>query len=216
MDSVLNNFIKNLFFYLFFVIQLINLPCNVSSLSPQIKKLNRRSSSKEELETGTYAHYSFEDRGNFRIVLTSLEGDADLYASDKHKIVDSSNYEWQSLTYGEDEIFISENMQRPVAISVFAHPYYIKSVYEIKVFQIQMSDTSYETINTNSFENLNLFFSEDKTSHTQFADPKKEYNINEQHEMNSNNQENIDKDDIKESWIIKMLISLFEIVQLFI
>ena len=206
MNLVFCKFTKKIFIYLFFVIQLINLPSTVSSSYPLIPTISRLvSTTKGELEAGNYSHYSLQDRGNFRIVLTSLEGDADLYASDKHNIVDSSNYEWQSLTYGEDEIFISENMQRPVAISVFAHPYYVKSVYVLKTYQIQMSDKSYETMNTNSFENLNSNYPDEKYS---FSNT----DFDEQHEMNLNHQEQIDNDEESESIVWKIFISLLKII----
>ena len=75
------------------------------------------SSVRGELEAGNYSHFSMHEDGNFKLVLISLEGDADIYVCDKQRRCDYSNYDFQSITYGEDEVYITEKMKRPVSIA---------------------------------------------------------------------------------------------------
>jgi hypothetical protein len=116
------------------------------------------SSVQGELEAGNYTHYLMYDQGDFKLVLQSLYGDADLYVSDKHRRVDFDNYDWQSITYGDDEVYITEGMSRPVAISVYAHPYYPKSKYSLNRYLIISNEKNYDVHNMESNENFQDFY----------------------------------------------------------
>lgn len=84
-------------------------------------------------------------------MLVSFEGDADLYVSSKTQFVDYTNYELQSTTYGVDEVLLSHDMKRPVYISVYAHPYYVKSVY--KLYQYAIPSNTFVDNEYNHFDN---------------------------------------------------------------
>ena len=99
------------------------------------------SSTRGHMEAGNYTHYYLSEKGNYKLVLQSLSGDCDLYVSDKHRLVTFDNYDWQSITYGEDEIYLSEDMKRPISIAVYAHPYYVKSTYVLHQYKIQLDQT---------------------------------------------------------------------------
>jgi hypothetical protein len=101
------------------------------------------SSTKGELETGNFSHYSLNDRGSFKLVLKSEEGDADLYVSDKYQRVDYSNYDLQSTTYGDDVVYITKDMHRPVFISVYAHPYYFKTRFILYQYEINTNQSKF-------------------------------------------------------------------------
>jgi hypothetical protein len=95
------------------------------------------------LGAGNFSHYSLGDRGTFKLVLISNEGDADLYVSDKHPRVDFSNYDYQSTTYGEDIVYITEDMDRPVYVSVYAHPYYHQTAFTLYQYEINTKQKSF-------------------------------------------------------------------------
>ena len=99
------------------------------------------SSTRGHMEAGNYTHYYLSEKGNYKLVLQSLSGDCDLYVSDKHRLVTFDNYDWQSITYGEDEIYLSEDMKRPISIAVYAHPYYVKSTYVLHQYKILLDQT---------------------------------------------------------------------------
>lgn len=105
-----------------------------------------------ELDADKFAHYELNDKGQFKLVLVSLEGDADLYVSSAHRAVDYANYELQSTTYGVDEIQVDKSLPRPVYISVYAHPYYPKTKY--KLYQYALKNVlNYEETNQNEGKN---------------------------------------------------------------
>jgi len=79
-------------------------------------------------------HYKLSEPGDFRIVLKTIKGDTDLYASEDG--YDEADFQMQSITYGDDEIFISKSMQRPITIVIYAHPYYPHSSYILKFFYV--------------------------------------------------------------------------------
>lgn len=75
-------------------------------------------------------------KGYFKLVLISVEGDADIYVSTSNKFADYSNCDLESTTYGIEELVIDRNMIRPIYISIFAHPYYSKTVYILEEYII--------------------------------------------------------------------------------
>lgn len=111
-----------------------------------------------QLDGGNYTHYEIRDPGTFKITLISLEGDADLYISDKYRFVDYSNCDLQSTTYGVDELIITKDMKRPVFISVYGHPYYPHTMFKLNQYAVTLDFSNneyYDVLNLNYFdENL--------------------------------------------------------------
>lgn len=95
---------------------------------------------KGEVTSETFSHYQLNHQGNFKLELISLDGDADLYMTDKHYRVDYSNYDSHSTTCGVDELFISENMKRPIAIGIYGHPNYAKSEFVLNIYSCTVVD----------------------------------------------------------------------------
>jgi hypothetical protein len=133
-------------------------------------------------------------------VLTSLTGDCDIYATDKHRNVNFDNYDWKSNTYGEDEIYITNQMKRPVSIGVYAHPYYLKSSYVLNKYKIIMNNPK-ELVNNNGYSYTDLFEDLDE------SDGHKE---NSQHSMYAEHSD--DDDSSKESFFWKLFFHLLEII----
>jgi hypothetical protein len=147
------------------------------------------------LGAGNFSHFSLNDRGTFKLVLVSSEGDADLYVSDKHSRVDFSNYDYQSTTYGDDSIFIKEDMTRPVYISVYAHPYYYQATFTLYQYEIDTKHTPF--INELDILSDNAYFDHVNDEFTRIDSEK---NANEQTYMEHYNYHNgIDRDHFKEN-----------------
>ena len=127
--------------YLAFILFQITsiLCCDSNNNDHSLRLLSQASGA---LEAGNYSHYSLNDRGSFKLVLRSVEGDADLYMSiNKHQRVDYTNYDLQSTTYGDDIIYINEHMHRPIYISVYAHPYYYATRFTLSQYEIDTKGT---------------------------------------------------------------------------
>ena len=100
------------------------------------------SSSKGTIEAGNYTYYYINEKGTFKLVLISLKGDCDLYVSDKHRLVTFENYDYQSITYGNDILWLTEDMKRPISIGVYAHPYYVDSTFVLNKYKITFDSNS--------------------------------------------------------------------------
>ena len=100
------------------------------------------SASKGSIEAGNYTYYYISEKGTFKLVLISLQGDCDIYVSDKHRLVTFENYDYQSITYGNDIVWITEDMKRPISIGIYAHPYYAKSTFVLNKFRITFDSKS--------------------------------------------------------------------------
>jgi hypothetical protein len=105
-----------------------------------------------ELEAGNYTHYELRGRGPFRVVLSSLEGDCDLYASDSTPRVDFSNYDLQSVTCGDDEIYVDKSFKRPLYVSVYAHPNYLTCKYSLSVYRVAVEDEPSQASYADNYE----------------------------------------------------------------
>ena len=112
---------------------------------------------KGELIADTYNHYQLFEKGDFKLELISVQGDADLYVTDKHNQADYSNYDAHSITYGVDEILISKYMQRPIAIGIYAHPYYFKSDFILNIYARKVLEDTFDLENEsgNHFNHFN-------------------------------------------------------------
>jgi hypothetical protein len=113
------------------------------------------SSQRGELDAENFSFYEINTKGNLKIELLSIEGDVDMYASPNSK-ADFYNYEWQSVTYGQDEIFIEDVKKRPIYLSIYAHPYYPKSVYILNQYLIHKPVESNEHKTGNNDDNPDI------------------------------------------------------------
>jgi hypothetical protein len=93
----------------------------------------------------------------------------DIYATDKpDSKADFYNYEWQSVTYGQDEIFIDEAKKRPIYLSVYAHPYYPKSVYILNQYLVQKPVESNEPKTSTNEVNVEMNQGVDDQDHSYY------------------------------------------------
>ena len=83
---------------------------------------------------GNYTYYKMTKEGNFKLVLTSLAGDADLYVSDQVLMPDYENYELCSVTCGVDVVEIDQDLKRPVSIGVYGHIFHEVSHFQLEVY----------------------------------------------------------------------------------
>lgn len=128
----------------------------------------------DDVPGGSYKYYSLTYDGNIKIRLTSITGDADLYASQitSKPTYEPDHYCLQSATCGEDIIFIPKSFKRPVSIGVYGHPSHEISKYTLLVSEVMIEDdissynessgTSYKTRDRIRdillFANLDLLF----------------------------------------------------------
>ncbi|KAG5347263.1 U669 protein, partial [Acromyrmex charruanus] len=110
----------------------------------------------DDVPSGSYKYYSLTYDGNIKIRLTSITGDADLYAS---QIISKPTYEpdhycLQSATCGEDTIFIPKGFKRPVSIGVYGHPSHEISKYTLLVSEVIGEDdtSSYDETSGNTYK----------------------------------------------------------------
>ena len=101
-------------------------------------------SSDGEIGAENYSYYYLDELGNYRIELISFDGDADLYISDTNTKTTYSDYKWQSITYGEDEVILRNTVKRPITIAVYGHPYYPSSKYRLNVYVIEKDLDNFE------------------------------------------------------------------------
>jgi len=101
------------------------------------------STTKGSIEAGNYTYFYMSEKGTFKLVLISLEGDCDLYVSDKHRLVSFENYDFQSITYGNDIVWLTEDMKRPISIGIYAHPYYVKSTFILNKYRVTFDSKNF-------------------------------------------------------------------------
>jgi len=84
---------------------------------------------------GNYSRYTFSEKENSQLVLTTIAGDADLYVSDVHSepTFDFENHELSSITCGVDMVDLPTSLKRPVNIAVYGHPRYEASRFRLEV-----------------------------------------------------------------------------------
>ena len=92
------------------------------------------SSFTSKVGAGNFTYYKLTREGNILLKLHTIEGDADLYVSDKTLQPDWMNYELQCTTCGEDVIEITADLKRPVGIGVYGHPFHDESHFQLSVF----------------------------------------------------------------------------------
>lgn len=83
------------------------------------------------VDGGNYSYYVLKYEGPIFLELKSLEGDADLYISEKmdHPTFDLDEHSMSSWTCGIDSLYIPKSFGRPINIGVYGHPRYETSLY---------------------------------------------------------------------------------------
>ena len=80
---------------------------------------------------GNYTYFQLNFQGALLLELETLEGDADLYVSEKiqRPTFELEEHSLSSWTCGRDAVFIPKTMTRPIYIGVYGHIRYEQSVY---------------------------------------------------------------------------------------
>ncbi|XP_004470751.1 UPF0669 protein C6orf120 homolog [Dasypus novemcinctus] len=87
-----------------------------------------------QIGAGNYSYLRLNHEGKIILKMQSLKGDADLYISDSTLHPSFDDYELQSVTCGQDIVFIPAHFQRPVGIGIYGHPSHHESEFEMKVY----------------------------------------------------------------------------------
>uniref|UniRef100_A0A8C4PF97 Chromosome 6 open reading frame 120 n=1 Tax=Equus asinus TaxID=9793 RepID=A0A8C4PF97_EQUAS len=87
-----------------------------------------------QIGAGNYSYLRLNHEGKIVLQMQSLKGDADLYVSDGTLHPSFDDYELQSVTCGQDVVFIPAHFQRPVGIGIYGHPSHHESEFEMKVY----------------------------------------------------------------------------------
>jgi hypothetical protein len=82
-----------------------------------------------------YSYFAYTGEGKLRLILESLEGDADLYVAEKRleASFDFDGHSLQSTSCGEDVVEVPSSFQRPIGIGVYGHPSYQSTRFTLKV-----------------------------------------------------------------------------------
>lgn len=102
-----------------------------------------------------FTRLKFENHGTYRLILLSLQGDADLYISTKNELVSYDNYELSSCTCGIDEVVIQSYMKRPIHIAIYGSSQYRNIRYRLLIEKIEPE-----------FQTSYLFFNEGEDKQT--------------------------------------------------
>ncbi|KAM3929875.1 UPF0669 protein C6orf120 homolog isoform 1-T2 [Leptodactylus fuscus] len=87
-----------------------------------------------QIGAGNYSYLRLNHEGRIILEMRSLKGDADIYVSDSTLNPSFDDYDLQSTTCGLDVIIVPDKFNRPVGISIYGHPSYLESEFEIKVY----------------------------------------------------------------------------------
>ena len=82
---------------------------------PSINATNLLKTFHGQVGAGNYSHFSIFEDGIIKIEVITVMGDADLYVCERSKKCNFYNYDWQSITYGIDEVVITDEVKRPVS-----------------------------------------------------------------------------------------------------
>jgi len=95
---------------------------------------------KDQVGEGNYTYYTLGLPGRIALVLTTEQGDADLYVSSeiKHPSFYLEEHSLSSATCGEDRLDISEFMDRPIHIAVYGHPRALITQFKLDVVVVDM------------------------------------------------------------------------------
>lgn len=114
------------------------------------------------IEHEQFAYFSVDSPSDLQFVLTSLEGDCDLYVTKQDTLIDVldiKSYTFHSRTCGEDVLVVAKDqMARPFRVGIYcywAEPPDKTCEYQIRMDAIQATHITYEDIDRvyNSPEN---------------------------------------------------------------
>ncbi|KAJ3620742.1 hypothetical protein MTP99_004667 [Tenebrio molitor] len=93
-----------------------------------------------EVNGQEFIYYKIMHPGNLLLVLESLEGDADIYVSEKtpSPTYHPDTYDFHSATCGTDAVTITKNLKRPMAVGIYGYSAYNK--FTIEVYQLPDSE----------------------------------------------------------------------------
>ncbi|KAM9156179.1 UPF0669 protein C6orf120 homolog isoform 2-T2 [Pangshura tecta] len=87
-----------------------------------------------QIGAGNYSYLRLNHEGKIVLQMQSLKGDADLYVSDATLHPSFDEYELQSVTCGQDVVYVPAHFRRPVGIGIYGHPSHSESEFEMKVY----------------------------------------------------------------------------------
>ncbi|XP_074846332.1 UPF0669 protein C6orf120 homolog [Carettochelys insculpta] len=87
-----------------------------------------------QIGAGNYSYLKLNHEGKIVLQMQSLKGDADLYVSDITLHPSFDEYELQSVTCGQDVVYVPAHFRRPVGIGIYGHPSHLESEFEMKVY----------------------------------------------------------------------------------
>jgi hypothetical protein len=161
----------------------------------------------DSVNANEHKFYKLTEPGDIRLVLKTLEGDADLYASEDG--YNEADFQMQSITYGDDEIFIAKSMQRPITIAVYAHPYYPHSSYVLKFFNVHLEDERVET----TFEKIDENYKRTHSSQSYEASRQEQHQTSKKQEKrNIEIPTNESDSDDEESLLWKVFMLLLNVI----
>nr|XP_054759700.1 UPF0669 protein C6orf120-like [Lytechinus pictus] len=88
----------------------------------------------DDIGPGNYSYFKLSRQGNVRIFVETLLGDADIYVSQANSKPSFEDYDFKSVTCGEDYVDIPESFKRPTAIAIYGHPRYPETRFRCSVY----------------------------------------------------------------------------------
>ncbi|XP_075244320.1 UPF0669 protein C6orf120 homolog [Convolutriloba macropyga] len=114
-----------------------------------------------------YTVFSVRNPGKVVLTLTSLTGDADLYAAESpSEFASAESYDLSSYSCGSDVIAIPYDFKRPVSVAIHGHPFAEETTYrlEAQVLEVKEVDGFLETENREEEESLGPDHNSDRDS----------------------------------------------------
>ncbi|XP_037704558.1 UPF0669 protein C6orf120 homolog [Choloepus didactylus] len=120
----------------------------------------------DQIGAGNYSYLRLNYEGKIILNMQSLRGDADLYVSDSTLHPSFGEYELQSVTCGQDIVFILAPSKVPMGIGIYGHPSHHESEFEMKVYydrtikQYPFGENAFSSDDTDSSQSM-LMLQED-------------------------------------------------------
>lgn len=88
----------------------------------------------DDIGPGNYSYFKLSRQGNVRIFVETLKGDADIYVSETNSKPTFEDYDFKSVTCGEDYVDIPDSFKRPAAIAIYGHPRFSETKFRCSVY----------------------------------------------------------------------------------
>ncbi|XP_065219690.1 UPF0669 protein C6orf120 homolog [Planococcus citri] len=120
---------------------------------------------KGHVEAGNITLFKIIDLQSLDISLSSKWGDADLYVSNSNQLptYEPNSYILHSATCGIDRVHVHRRIKRPIYVSVYGHPSYKVSVYELSIIDrpsTQDDDIDFELLDVSEYSPSASFYIE--------------------------------------------------------